>query len=101
MYGLIGRMTSKPGERDALLALMLQGAENMPGCLSYIIAKDTGDENAVWITEVWHDEAHHQASLQLSSVRDAIAKAMPLIAGMEPGVVTDPVGGVGLPSGRN
>jgi quinol monooxygenase YgiN len=101
MYGLIGKMTSKPGERDALLALMLQGAENMPGCLSYVIAKDIGDENAVWITEVWQDETHHQASLQLPSVRDAIAKAMPLIAGMEPGVITDPVGGVGLPSGKD
>ncbi len=91
MYGLIGKMTSKPGERDALVALMLQAAENMPGCLSYIIARDTGDENAVWITEVWEDEASHQASLQLPSVRDAIAKAMPLIAGIEPGIITDPV----------
>lgn len=101
MYGLIGRMTSKPGERDALLALMLRGAENMPGCLSYIVARDTGDENAVWITEVWEDEAHHRACLQLPSVRDAIAKAMPLIAGMEPGVITNPVGGVGLASGKD
>ena len=101
MDGLIGKMTSKPRERNALLALILSGAENMPGCLSNIIARDSGDENAVWITEVWEDEASHQASLQLPSVRDAIAKAMPLIAGMEPGVVTDPVGGVGLPSGKD
>jgi quinol monooxygenase YgiN len=50
---------------------------------------------------VWEDEAHHQASLQLPSVRAAIAKAMPLIAGMEPGVITNPVGGVGLPSGED
>jgi quinol monooxygenase YgiN len=52
----------------------------------------------VWITEVWQNEASHHDSLQLPSVRDAIAKAMPLIAGFEPAVVTDPVGGVGLPS---
>jgi quinol monooxygenase YgiN len=97
MYGLIGKMTSKPGQRDALLPLLLQGAKDMPGCLSYIIAKDTGDEDAVWITGVWEDEACHHDSLQLPSVRDAIAKAMPLIAGFEPGVITDPVGGVGLP----
>jgi quinol monooxygenase YgiN len=100
MYGLIGKMTSKPGQRDALLALLLQGAENMPGCLSYIIAKDTEDENVVWITEVWEDEASHHNSLQLPSVRDAITNAMPLIARFEPGVITDPVGGVGLPSDR-
>jgi quinol monooxygenase YgiN len=98
MYGLIGKMTSSPGHCDALIALLLQGAEDMPGCLSYIIARDTGDEDAVWITEVWEDEASHHESLQLPSVREAIAKAMPLIAGFEPGVITEPVGGVGLPS---
>jgi quinol monooxygenase YgiN len=98
MYGLIGKMTSQPGQRDALLGLLLQGAQDMPGCLSYIIARDTRDEDAVWITEVWEDEASHHDSLQLPSVRDAIAKAMPLIAGFEPGVITNPVGGVGLPS---
>jgi quinol monooxygenase YgiN len=98
MYGLIGKMTSKPGQRDELIALMLQAAADMPGCLSYIIAGDTGDEDAVWITEVWEDETSHHDSLRLPSVRDAIAKAMPLIAGFEPGVITEPVGGVGLPS---
>ena len=97
MYGLIGKMTSKPGQRDGLVALLLQGAVDLPGCLSYIIARDTGDEDALWITEVWEDESNHHDSLQLPSVRDAIAKAMPLIAGIEPGVITDPVGGVGLP----
>jgi quinol monooxygenase YgiN len=98
MYGLIGKMTSQPGQRDALLGLLLQGTRDMPGCLSYIIARDTRDEDAVWITEVWEDEASHHDSLQLPSVRDAIAKAMPLIARFEPGVITNPVGGVGLPS---
>ena len=98
MYGLIGKMTSKPGQRDALLGLLLQGTRDMPGCLSYIIARDTGDEDAVWITEVWEDEASHHDSLQLPSVRDAIAKAMPLIATFEPGVITEPVGGVGAPT---
>jgi quinol monooxygenase YgiN len=101
MYGLIGKMIIKPRQREALLALLLQGAADMPGCLSYVIARDTGDDDVVWITEVWEDEASHQASLQLPSVRDAIAKAMPLIAGFEPGVITDPVGGVGLRSGTD
>jgi quinol monooxygenase YgiN len=101
MYGLIGKMTSLPGQRDALLELLLEGAQDMPGCLSYIIARDTDDEDAVWITEVWEDEASHQASLQLPSVRGAIVKAMPLIANFEPGVITNPVGGVGLPIGTD
>jgi quinol monooxygenase YgiN len=98
MYGLIGKMTSQPGQRDTLLGLLLQGTQDMPGCLSYIIARDTRDEDAVWITEVWEDETRHHDFLQLPSVRDAIAEAMPLIAGFEPGVITEPVGGVGLPT---
>jgi quinol monooxygenase YgiN len=96
MYGLIGKMISKPGQRDSLLAFILQGAENMPGCLSYIVARDTGDQDAIWITEVWTDEESHQASLQLPSVQNAIAQAMPLIQSLEPGIVTQPIGGVGL-----
>jgi quinol monooxygenase YgiN len=97
MYGLIGKITSKAGHREALLAAILQGAENMPGCLSYIVARDTGNHDAIWVTEVWTDEESHRASLQLPSVRNAISQAMPLIERLESGIVTQPVGGVGLP----
>ena len=97
MYGLIGKITSKAGHRDALLDLILQGAKDMPGCLSYIVAKDTENQDAIWVTEVWTDEESHQASLQLPTVQQSIAQAMPLIERLEPSIVTQPVGGVGLP----
>lgn len=96
MYGLIGKMTAKPGERDALVAAILEGSGGMPGCRSYVVALDTADGNAVWITEVWDDEAAHKASLALPAVRAAIAKAMPLIADFGPSFVTTPVGGTGI-----
>ncbi len=95
MYGLIGKMTAKPGARDALVATILAGIGDMPGCRSYIVAHDAADGDAIWITEVWHDEAAHKASLQLPAVRDAIAKAMPLIADFGPSFPTVPVGGTG------
>jgi len=96
MYGLIGKMTAAPGKRDELVSILLQGAASMPGCLSYIIAKDTSDPNALWITEAWESKARHDASLSLSSVEEAIAKGRPLIAGFSDRVVTTPVGGMGL-----
>jgi quinol monooxygenase YgiN len=96
MYGLIGKMTAKPGQRDALVATILEGSSDMPGCRSYVVARDIADGNAVWITEVWDDEAAHKASLALPAVRAAIAKAMPLIADFGPSFVTTPVGGTGL-----
>ena len=96
MYGLVGQMTAVPGQRDALISILLEGVAGMPGCLSYVIAKDPADENAIWITEVWDSQASHEGSLSLPSVKQAIARGKPLIAGFGTSVVTEPVGGHGL-----
>lgn len=96
MYGLIGKMTAKPGQRDSLIAILLEGVSGLPGCLSYIVAQDPKDADAIWITEVWETAASHKASLSLPSVQAAIAKGRPLIAGMDTGTETVVVGGHGL-----
>ena len=96
MYGLIGKMTAQAGQRSALAAILIDGVAGMPGCLSYIVAEDPVDANALWITEAWIDQAHHKASLSLPSVQDAIRKGRPLIAGMDQGQETRPLGGFGL-----
>jgi quinol monooxygenase YgiN len=100
MYGLIGRMTAVEGQRDALTAILLEGLGRMPGCLSYIVAHDPADADAIWVTEVWTDQAAHLASLQGPEVREAIRKGRPLIAAFGDAQVTRPVGGVGLPAGQ-
>jgi quinol monooxygenase YgiN len=97
MYGLIGKMSAVAGKRDELLAILLDATQAMPGCLSYVLAIDPADADALWITEVWTDAASHQASLTLPAVQAAIAKARPLIAGFSNRVETVPVGGAGLP----
>ena len=99
VYGLIGKMTTAPGKRDELIAILLGGVAHMPGCLSYIVAEDPGDANAIWITEAWDSQASHEASLSLPSVKDAIAKGRHLIAGFSDRAVTTPVGGHGLVRG--
>ena len=78
MYGLIGKMSAVAGQRDALAAILLDGTQAMPGCLSYVIATDPADADALWITEVWDTAANHKASLALPAVQAAIAKARPL-----------------------
>jgi quinol monooxygenase YgiN len=100
MYGLIGKMIAAPGKRDELIAILVEGVASMPGCLSYVVAKDAAHEHAIWITEVWDGQASHAASLSLASVQAAIAKGRPLITGFEDHVVTEPVGGHGLPAAR-
>jgi quinol monooxygenase YgiN len=96
MYGLIGKITTMPGQRDALATILLDGTAAMPGCLSYVIAREPGDDNALWITEVWDSPDSHRASLSLPAVQAAIAKGRPMIAGFSNRVETVPLGGHGL-----
>jgi quinol monooxygenase YgiN len=96
MYGLIGKMTTIAGRRDELIATLLEGTRDMPGCLSYIVATDPAEDDAVWVTEVWVDEGSHASSLSLPAVQAAIARGRPLITGFSNRVVTGPVGGHGL-----
>ena len=100
MYGLIGKISAVAGQRDALAAILLESTGAMPGCLSYVIATDPADADALWITEVWDTAASHKASLGLPAVQAAITKARPLIAGFSNRVETVPIGGYGLGKGE-
>lgn len=96
MYGLIGKMLCVEGKRDELAHILMQGTAAMPGCLAYVVANDNLQSNALWITEVWIDQAHHQASLALPEVQAAINQGRPLITGFGERFETSPLGGTGL-----
>ena len=98
MYGLQGKMVAKPGQRGALLALLLEASRGvpLPGCRLYLVSEVAAEPDAIAITEVWDDRDAHQASLKLERVRALIARARPLIASMGQPVELRPVGGQGL-----
>ena len=98
MYGIIGKLTAQPGQRAALAGILLDVADAMPGCRSYVVCEDPTDEDALWVTEVWASQADHQASLALPAVREAMARGRPLIAGFGERIETRPLGGHGLAS---
>ncbi len=81
VYAIIGQMLALAGKRDELIGYLAEGSASLPGNLSYEIWRDKADENSIWITEVWKDEASHKASLALPQVQEAIRKARPIIAG--------------------
>lgn len=99
MYGLIGSFTAAPGSRADLAALLLGGVDDMPGCCSYVVAEDPSDEDTLWVTEVWDSPEAHRASLDLPAVKDAIARAMPLIASFGEHRELRVLGGHGLTGG--
>jgi quinol monooxygenase YgiN len=100
MYGLIVKLTAVPGKRDEMIVILKESATAMSGCLSYVLSKDSADENVVWVTEVWESTASHDASLSLPSVKNAMPRVKPLLSNFERIAVTTPVWGVGLPSSQ-
>jgi quinol monooxygenase YgiN len=97
MWGLIAKIALIPGKRDEMIGILKESATDMPGCLSYIVAKDTTDENTIWVTEVWDSQASHDASLSLPAVKNAIPRGKAIVANFERIAVTAPVWVAGLP----
>lgn len=96
MYGIIGRIDATPGNRDILAEILLEGSKSMPGCRSYVVARDPSEVDALWVTEVWDSREAHEASLALPPVQEAIERGRPLIAGFGERFETEPLGGHGL-----
>jgi quinol monooxygenase YgiN len=98
-FGLVGSFTAQPGQRDALVALLLEAAsvlETFPDCDLWFVSTAPDDPDAVWVTEVWRDQAAHAASLADPRVQEIIARGRPLIAGFGARITLQPVGGKGL-----
>lgn len=94
-YGRIGKLVAQPGKSVPLIEALRTGARGMPGCISYTVAQDTANPDAVWVTEVWDRPESHRASLALPQVRAAISLGRPLVARFETIAVT----AVALPPG--
>jgi quinol monooxygenase YgiN len=98
MWGLITKLTVVPGMREEMIGILEEGAANMPGCFSHVVAKDSADENVIWVTEVWDSMASHKASLSLPAVKNAMPRGKALVSNFGKIAVTTPVWGAGLPA---
>lgn len=94
MYGLIVKLTIVPGRRQEVIDVLSVGSRDMPGCFSYVIAKDVADENVLWVTEVWDSQGSHDASLSLRAVQAMIPQLKPLIVSLEKVAITEPAAGI-------
>jgi quinol monooxygenase YgiN len=95
-FSMHGKLVAKPGQRDALVKLILEGSQDLPNCDIYLVHVSNEEPDAIWVTEVWRTEGDHAASLQLPQVKATIAKARPLIAGFGESTKMVAVGGLGL-----
>lgn len=93
-FANVGTLGVQPGKRDEVVEILTRPssvlAEN--GCLSYEVGVNDEYPETVFVSELWVSADAHEASLQLESVKAAIAAAMPLLSGEFGGFRFDVVG---------
>lgn len=85
-FGMQAVLTASEGNGDQLADIMLSASKavaKLEGCELYLVQKSMTNELQILITELWSSKEHHQASLKNEEVLSLIAKAKPIIAGME------------------
>jgi quinol monooxygenase YgiN len=82
-YGLIACFTTKPGQRDVVVAQLTAAGRELSafGCRQYIVGAACVDEVTVWVSEVWESKQHHDDSLRHDATLRAISQTMPLLTG--------------------
>lgn len=93
-FASFGTLGTKPGRRDEVVAILSRHNPGLVevGCLLYEVGVSDTEPDTVFVTELWTSADAHQSSLQLESVRAAIAEAMPLLSGEMDGSRFDVIG---------
>ena len=84
MYLLQGKLIAKAGHSKELANILLQASKlvaEVNGCQLYVIGKDSNDNNAVFVTEIWDSKEDHDNSLNDQNVKELIMKAIPILDG--------------------
>lgn len=98
--GVYVRFRALPGRRAELVEVLLAASRLMsgaPGCELYVVNTAVGEDDVVWVTEVWRSVADLDRSLFVAGVKELIDRSMPLVVGPPERTKLTPVGGVGLP----
>jgi quinol monooxygenase YgiN len=77
-----GKAVAKQGKGGELAELLLAAAaelESDPGCELYLINRQAGDPDVIWVTELWRSQADLDASLEQVRGSDQAAAAMALV----------------------
>jgi quinol monooxygenase YgiN len=77
-----GKATARQGEGARLAELLLAAAEDLggePGCELYLVSRQAGDEDVIWVTELWRSQADLDASLERIRGSADVGAAMALV----------------------
>ena len=85
-FCVYGKLMAQEGKVQELTAHMQEVAkemQNLDTCFYYILGEKADEPKSIHIYEVWESEQAHNDSLTLEVFQNLIAKARPIIAGIE------------------
>ncbi len=92
-----GKARAHEGRGQELAELLLAAAAEMegnPGCELYLVNRQAGEPDVIWVTELWRSQADLDASLEQIRGSDDAAAAMALVEDWEM-IELDLLGGKG------
>jgi quinol monooxygenase YgiN len=92
-----GKSTAKAGKGEELAERLLAAAAELeadPGCELYLINRQAGAPDVIWVTELWRDQAALDASLERIRGSADVAAVMALVDDWEM-IELDLLGGKG------
>jgi quinol monooxygenase YgiN len=81
-----GKAIAREGLGERLAEILLAAAADLerdPGCELYLINRQVGDPDVIWVTELWRSQADLDASLERIRGSDDVAAAMALVENWE------------------
>ncbi len=77
-----GKAVAREGGSERLAEILLAAADELggdPGCELYLISRQAGEPNVIWVTELWRSQADLDASLERIRGNPDVAEAMSLV----------------------
>jgi quinol monooxygenase YgiN len=77
-----GKAQAREGRGQELAEVLLAAAaelESDPGCLLYLINRQAGEPDLIWVTELWRSQADLDASLERIRGSEGVSSAMALV----------------------
>jgi quinol monooxygenase YgiN len=94
-----GKALAREGRGEELSALLLAAAAELgadPGCELYLVNRQVGSSDVIWVTELWRSQADLDASIERIRGSEEVAAAMALVDAFEM-VELELLGGKGPP----
>jgi quinol monooxygenase YgiN len=94
-----GKMVARAGQGEEAARLLLEAAGELhddPGCELYLVNRQAGEPDTIWVTELWRSQADLDAAVEKIRGSERVAAVMALVEDAQM-IELDLLGGKGPP----